>query len=65
MPALLHHDNGTEPPSGPVRKPIADQSLYRFLTLPNGLRILLVHDALADKAAAACDVSTNAYLSKQ
>lgn len=41
-------------------RPKTDDHLYRFLTLPNGLRALLVSDATADKAAAAVDVSGEA-----
>ena len=33
-----------------------DQSVYRHLTLPNALQVLLVSDPDADKAAAALDV---------
>lgn len=39
--------------------PAIDDCDYRLLTLDNGLRALLVHDPVAEKAAAACDVSQN------
>ncbi|MBS4154707.1 insulinase family protein [Cobetia sp. MC34] len=42
--------------ASPVIKSENDQRLYRSLTLDNGLRVLLVSDAKADKAAAAVDV---------
>lgn len=38
-------------------KPLVDDSDYRFITLSNGLRCLLVSDPEADKAAASLDVS--------
>ncbi len=37
--------------------PRTDDCHYRRIVLSNGLIALLVHDASADKAAAACDVS--------
>ena len=37
--------------------PRVDDCSYRLLTLPNGLKALLVHDPAADKGAAAADVS--------
>ncbi|KAI9024789.1 Metalloenzyme, LuxS/M16 peptidase-like protein [Hyaloraphidium curvatum] len=40
-----------------VRKPDVDDRQYRLLELPNGLEILLVHDAETEKAAAALDVN--------
>ncbi|PSC73920.1 Zinc-peroxisomal [Micractinium conductrix] len=36
--------------------PRVDDCSYRLLTLPNGLKALLVHDPAADKGAAAADV---------
>jgi hypothetical protein len=39
-----------------IIKPQTDRYEYRFLKLPNELRVLLVHDAEADKAACAADV---------
>lgn len=42
--------------TSPVIKSENDQRLYRSLTLDNGLKVLLVSDAKADKAAAAVDV---------
>ena len=42
--------------ASPVIKSENDQRLYRSLTLDNGLKVLLVSDAKADKAAAAVDV---------
>lgn len=53
--ALLHN---VEPLSGDVIKPANDKLEYKVITLDNGLRALLVHDAETDKAAAALDVST-------
>ena len=45
-------------PSGaPFLIPRVDDQQYRLITLSNGLKALLVSDATADKAAAACDVS--------
>ena len=40
-----------------VVKPAVDKLTYRCLKLDNGLRITLVSDPEADKAAAAMDVS--------
>lgn len=42
---------------GELVKPIVDTFDYRFITLSNGLRCLLVSDPEADKAAACLDVS--------
>ncbi len=39
-----------------VIKPAVDKLNYRCVTLDNGLRITLISDAEADKAAAAMDV---------
>jgi hypothetical protein len=39
-----------------IIKPQTDRYEYRFLKLPNQLRVLLVHDPEADKAACAADV---------
>jgi insulysin len=39
--------------------PAVDTFSYRLITLENGLQALLIHDPAADKAAAACDVSTS------
>ena len=44
----------------PFAKPAIDDSCYRLVELPNGLRAVLVSDPTADKAAAACDVSVTA-----
>ena len=44
--------------ASPVIKSENDQRLYRSLTLDNGLKVLLVSDAKADKAAAAVDADT-------
>ena len=38
-------------------KPQVDTLDYRFLTLDNGLRAVLVHDGEADKAGCSLDVS--------
>jgi len=40
-----------------IVKPAVDKLNYRCLTLDNGIRIILISDAGADKAAAAMDVS--------
>jgi len=42
--------------SGEILKSPADTREYRALTLDNGLKVMLVSDAAADKAAAALDV---------
>ncbi len=41
----------------PLVLPAIDDHEYRLLVLKNGLKALLVHDASADKAGVACDVS--------
>jgi secreted Zn-dependent insulinase-like peptidase len=38
-----------------------DDRSYRYLTLPNGLKVLLVHDATTDVAAAALDTSVGHF----
>jgi hypothetical protein len=43
-------------PEDQIEKSPADDKLYRALTLPNGLRVLLTSDAKADTAAAALNV---------
>jgi insulysin len=40
----------------PIRKNDVDTRDYRLIKLENGLQALLIHDAEADKAAAAMDV---------
>jgi len=40
-----------------VAKPLSDQREYRYTELPNGLKVLLISDAGADKAAASLDVN--------
>lgn len=57
MAAQRGMDRHSGPENGLV-KPRIDQQEYRLITLPNGLRALLVSDFEADKAAAACDVSS-------
>ena len=42
-----------------VRAPPLDTRTYRHVTLANGLRALLVHDAEADRAAAAAEAAAN------
>ncbi|WP_281560000.1 insulinase family protein [Thalassomonas sp. RHCl1] len=44
-----------------IIKSPADQRDYRYLTLENGLKVLLISDPRADKSAAAMDVSVGAY----
>ena len=51
--ARLCHQSGVVE----VVKPAVDKLTYRCLKLDNGLRITLVSDSEADKAAAAMDVS--------
>lgn len=41
----------------PIHKSRQDDREYRIIQLDNGLQIMLVHDAKADKAAASLDVS--------
>ncbi len=48
----FHQSNMAE-----IVKPAVDKLNYRSLTLDNGIRITLISDADADKAAAAMDVS--------
>jgi len=43
-------------PPSVVEKSPADEKNYRYLTLPNGLRVMLVNDPKADTAAAALNV---------
>lgn len=54
------HDAGRDPPyvacASGVLKSVSDDRDYRGLSLPGGLRALLVSDAEADAAAAALDV---------
>ena len=47
--------------SGQIIKSPADQRDYRYLTLDNGLKVLMISDPKADKSAAAMDVSVGAY----
>lgn len=42
--------------AGDLVRPLTDKNEYRFVKLANGLRVLLVQDAEADKAACAADV---------
>lgn len=51
---LYHQSNMVE-----VVKPAVDKLNYRCVTLDNGIRITLISDAEADKAAAAMDVSAS------
>ena len=46
-------------PSQPVKSP-NDENTYRYLTLENGLRVLLVSDPDTEKAAASLDVNVGA-----
>jgi insulysin len=48
--------------SGPIEKPPGDDKEYRGLTLPNGLKVLLVRDANATKAAASLTVGAGQSL---
>lgn len=40
-----------------IETPLLDDRSYRVIKLPNGLEVLLVHDAGTDKASAAMDVN--------
>lgn len=42
-------------------KPDLDDREYRYIELPNHLKVLLIHDSKADKAAAALDVNIGAF----
>ena len=42
-------------------KSSGDDRSYRYLVLPNGLQVLLVHDGEADKASAAMDVGVGCW----
>ena len=42
-------------------KSSGDERSYRYLVLPNGLQVLLVHDAETDKASAAMDVGVGSW----
>ena len=48
-------------PAEVVKSP-ADDRDYRYLTLANGLNVLLVSDSDTDKSAAAVDVNTGSYM---
>ncbi|KAH3684490.1 hypothetical protein WICPIJ_004540 [Wickerhamomyces pijperi] len=47
--------------SNGIEKPDLDDREYKTITLSNGLTALLIHDAKADKAAAALDVNVGAF----
>ena len=57
-----HSSPGLAPETPAIVKPAIDDQDYRFVCLNNGLKALLIHDATADKAAAACDVRGPALL---
>lgn len=42
---------------GSIIRPLKDKLHYEHLTLDNGMKIMLVHDPTAEKAACAVDVS--------
>jgi insulysin len=44
-----------------VEKSASDERLYRYLVLPNELRVLLVSDPSSEKASAAIDVNVGSY----
>lgn len=44
-----------------VEKSASDDRLYRYLVLPNELRVLLVSDPTSEKASAAIDVNVGSY----
>lgn len=46
-----------EPDTDAVLKPLSDQREYRYTQLENGLKVVLISDAGADKAAASLDVN--------
>ncbi|ODV77337.1 uncharacterized protein CANTADRAFT_7816 [Suhomyces tanzawaensis NRRL Y-17324] len=44
-----------------IEKPLTDDRSYRFIKLDNNLKVLLIHDPQADKAAAALDVNVGSF----
>lgn len=44
-----------------MEKPLLDDRSYRVIQLPNQLEILLIHDPVTDKAAAAMDVNVGSF----
>lgn len=47
--------------SGPIETSATDKCSYRYLTLPNELKVLLVHEPGCDKASAALDVNVGSF----
>ena len=56
-PIALAQAAGTRVLDAPIQSDV-DQRSYRNLELANGMKVLLISDATADKAAAAVDVAT-------
>jgi insulysin len=50
-------DDASEKAAVSVLKPVSDQRQYRYTELGNGLKVVLISDAGADKAAASLDVN--------
>ncbi|AAS52737.2 AER053Cp [Eremothecium gossypii ATCC 10895] len=44
-----------------LEQPLLDDRKYRYIELPNHLRVLLVHDKNTDKSAASLDVNVGAF----
>jgi hypothetical protein len=51
------HEAGYKVFVGKIEKPDCDERGYRILELENGLKVVLVHDPLADKSAACLRVA--------
>lgn len=47
--------------SNEIQKPLLDERDYRYIVLDNELSVLLVHDQICDKAAAALDVNVGYF----
>ena len=50
--------------SDSIEKPLLDDRSYKFISLSNGLKALLIHDPTTDKASAALDVFVGSYKDK-
>lgn len=48
MNGISHHESSF-PQSGGVQKSVTDDREFRYVVLPNGLRVTLVSDSKADK----------------
>jgi hypothetical protein len=58
--ALLNHKNIMVRLEKEIVRSANDNRDYRYLELENGMRVLLIHDPQAEKAAAALDVNIGA-----